>query len=67
MRAAMTNLVRIVDAAYVGGWTLHRIAIALNRGHRGGQVWDELTVLLMVKEAHEERARPAWCWVQNRT
>jgi myo-inositol catabolism protein IolC len=64
-QSRMTALVRIVDAAYIAGYSLHRIAIALNRGNRGGQIHDELTVLRMIREAYEERTRPPWWWVEN--
>lgn len=60
-----TELVSIVDAAYLAGYSLHQIAIALNRVSRGGQVYDELTVLHMVREAYEERTRTPWWWVKN--
>jgi len=56
---------RIVDAAYTAGYSLHRIAIVLNRVSRGGQMYDEFTVLRMVREAYKERTRPPWWWVTN--
>ena len=61
----MTELVGIVDAAYMAGYSLHRIAIALNRINRGDQIHDELTVLRMIREAYDERTRPPWWWVKN--
>jgi myo-inositol catabolism protein IolC len=59
------ELTRIVDAAYSAGHSLHRIAVVLNRVSRGGQEYDELTVLRMIREAYKERTRTPWWWVKN--
>jgi hypothetical protein len=61
----MTELEGIADAAYNAGYSLHRIAIALNRLSRSGQIHDELTVLQMIRKAYDERTRSPWWWVKN--
>ena len=59
-----SDLARMVMVVRSRGWTLTRIAKALN--HATGRTFDELDVIDMLHQVQQDRERTPWWWVENR-